>query len=128
MNEAQTQQAIIRALGVQPGLRIWRANVGTGVPYSVVTAAMGQLRAGNPAAAHRILASARPIQFGVPGQADLTGIVRGGLRLEVEVKSDSGRQTEDQRNYQSMIERLGGRYLLARSVEDLADIIQEARG
>ena len=33
----------------------------------------------------------RLVRFGVPGQADLTGILPGGKRLEIETKSDTGR-------------------------------------
>lgn len=61
----------------------------------------------------------RVVRFGVPGQADLTGILPGGRRLEIEVKSPTGQQTPEQRNYQRMVERFGGVYVLARSVEDV---------
>jgi hypothetical protein len=44
--------------------------------------------------------------------------------LEIEVKSEDGRQTEEQRNYQSMIERFGGVYVLARSVDDVTSALQ----
>jgi hypothetical protein len=66
----------------------------------------------------------RVVRFGVPGQADLTGILPDGRRLEIEVKSADGRQTEEQRNYQSMIERFGGVYVLARSVDDVTSALQ----
>jgi len=95
MTEKQIQNAILRAFGTDPQLRLWRANVGV--------ARMG----------HRV------VRFGVPGQADLTGILPGGLRLEIEVKSANGRQSTEQRAFQRMIERFGGLYILARSVEDV---------
>jgi hypothetical protein len=59
------------------------------------------------------------VRFGIPGQADLTGLLPGGVRLEVEVKGAAGRQTEEQRAFQRMIERFGGVYVLARSVDDV---------
>ena len=62
---------------------------------------------------------ARVVRFGVPGQADLTGILPDGRRLEVEVKSATGRQSAAQRDFQNLIERFGGLYVLARSVEDV---------
>ena len=95
MTEKQVQNAILRAFGTIPQLRLRRANVGV--------ARIGR----------------RVIRFGVPGQADLTGILPGGLRLEVEVKSARGRQSTEQRTYQRMIERFGGVYVLARSAEDV---------
>jgi hypothetical protein len=61
----------------------------------------------------------RVVAFGIPGQADLTGILPGGVRLEIEVKGPNGRQTNEQRAFQRMIERFGGVYVLAHSVEDV---------
>lgn len=109
------QNAILRAYGTRPDMRIWRMNTGAAK------------------------FSGRLVQFGVPGQADLTGILpvevtcprcmeliaRLGVRLEIEVKSETGRQEEEQRNYQAIIERFGGLYVLARSVEDVRNAIDE---
>ena len=52
------------------------------------------------------------MRFGVPGQADLTDILPDGRRLEVEAKSPAGRQTQDQRHFQRLIEHFGGLYVL----------------
>ncbi len=95
MTEQEIQNDILRTFGTDPRLRLWRANSGV--------ARMGR----------------RVVRFGVPGQADLTGILPGGIRLEVEVKAENGRQSEEQRNYQRMVEQFGGVYVLARSVEDV---------
>lgn len=95
MTERQVQNAILRTFGTRSDLRLWRANVGV--------ARIGR----------------RVVRFGVPGQADLTGILPGGRRLEIEVKSDSGAQTPEQRAYQRLIERFDGVYVLARSVDDV---------
>jgi len=95
MTEKQIQNAILRAFGTDPRLRLWRANVGV--------ARIGR----------------RVIRFGVPGQADLTGILPGGLRLEIEVKSATGRQSAEQKAFQRLIEQFGGLYVLARSVTDV---------
>ena len=93
--ERHVQNEILRAFGTKRWMRIWRANVGV--------ARMGS----------------RVVRFGVPGQADLTGILPDGRRLEVEAKSATGRQSIAQRNFQHLIERFGGLYVLARSVEDV---------
>jgi len=95
MSEKHLQNAILRAFGTLPGLRLWRANVGV--------ARMGH----------------RWVRFGIRGQADLTGIVPDGRRLEIEVKTSTGRQTAEQRSFQNMIERFHGIYILARSVDDV---------
>lgn len=95
MNERQIMNDILREFGTRPGLRVWRQNCGAA-------------RVGT-----------RVIRFGVPGQADLTGILPDGRRLEIEVKSATGRQTPEQVAFQNMIERFNGIYILARSTNDV---------
>lgn len=95
MTEKQLQNDILRAFGTLPNLRLWRANVGA--------ARIGQ----------------RVVRFGIPGQADLTGILPDGRRLEIEVKSPHGRQSPQQRIFQQMIERFHGVYILARNIDDV---------
>jgi len=95
VTEKQVQNAILREFGTRPDLRLWRQNTGA--------ARVGR----------------RFVRFGVPGQADLTGILPGGRRVEIEVKSPTGRQTPDQRAFQALIERFDGLYVLARSVDDV---------
>ncbi len=100
VTEKQLQNAILRAFGTRSDMRLWRAN--TGVAH------FGR----------------RFIQFGIPGQADLTGILPNGRRLEIEVKAAAGRQTPAQLVFQAMIERFGGVYVLARSVDDVRRAIE----
>lgn len=100
MRERSIQNDILRRYGTDRRLRLWRANVGS--------ARFGR----------------QVVQFGVPGQADLTGIIPGGRRLEIEVKSEAGRQSRDQKAWQTLIERFGGLYILARSVEDVAAVLE----
>jgi hypothetical protein len=92
-------------------MRLWRMNTGVASADEGGSLKLGQ-RPGR-----------RVVRFGVPGQADLTGILPGGIRLEIETKTDNGRQSIDQQNYQRMIERFGGVYVLARSVEDAWEAI-----
>lgn len=61
----------------------------------------------------------QPVSFGLPGAADITGILPDGRRLEVECKSATGRQSEKQKRFQQRIEENRGVYLLVRSVEEL---------
>ena len=95
MTEKQIQNSIIREFGTKGWLRIWRANVGVA----------------------RI--NRRVVRFGIPGQADLTGILYDGRKIEIEVKSATGRQSPDQKNFQAIIERFNGIYILARSISDV---------
>ncbi len=86
-------------------MRLWRANVGVA-------------HIGGPRSA-----GGRVVRFGLPGQADLTGILPCGVRLEIEVKRPGCPQTCEQRAFQRMIEHFGGVYVLARSVEDVRQAI-----
>lgn len=95
VNEKRIQNAILREFGTRPDMRVWRANVGVG------------------------FYGRRAVRFGVAGQADLTGILPDGRRLEIEVKAAGGRPSRDQRAYQRIIESFGGVYVLARSVDDV---------
>lgn len=74
------------------------------------------------------------VHSGVPGMADLNGIIKigpYGVRIEVEIKTGKARQSTKQRAYQRMIESLGGIYIVARSeeqaVKELREKIEEKR-
>ena len=57
------------------------------------------------------------IKFGTPGQGDLRCVI-DGLAIEIEVKTETGRQSKAQKNYEAALRRAGGIYILARSPED----------
>lgn len=60
----------------------------------------------------------RVVRFGIPGQADITGVI-AGRRIEIECKSPTGRQSPEQRAFQLRVESAGGLYLIAHSVKDV---------
>lgn len=95
MSESLIQDQIRLALGAMPGLCLFRNNIG-----------MAERRG------HKI-------RFGVggPGGSDLIGIYRGRF-LAVEIKTPVGRQTEEQRTFEALITRLGGIYVVLRSVDE----------
>lgn len=93
-DETTLMHAIMTALPGPPDGVWWRQNVGVGV-------APGQ----------------RVIRFGVPGMADIGGVYRG-RHIEIEVKTDTGRQSEQQRRWERAVTRAGGVYVLARSIDD----------
>lgn len=66
----------------------------------------------------------RWVAFGAPGMADLLVMLPGGRYAWVEVKSATGRQSEDQLRFASIVESVGGRYVLARSVDDVRGLIE----
>ena len=102
MSERDTLSEILRVIGARSDIRIWRSNSGAATTHR------GAL-----------------VRFGVPGQADISGILApSGRRIEIEVKSATGRQTQQQRRFQAMIERMGGVYILARSVGDVLRVLE----
>ena len=119
--EHSVQNSIFRAFGTRADMRIWRQNTGV--------AAYGR----------------RKVRYGVPGAADITGLIPVvqvlecphcggelstpplGVRLEIEVKSAVGRASADQVAYGAMIRRFGGIYVLARSVADVEEAIRAYR-
>ena len=102
ITEKQIQNEIIRFLGTNPAVRVWRSNTGV--------ARFGK----------------QVVRFGIKGQADITGIfsVEGlACPLWIEVKSSNGVQTKEQKDFQNMIEKFNGLYILARSVQDVENAI-----
>ena len=68
----------------------------------------------------------RWVCFGKKGQADIVGSLKPevigqkyGIYLEVECKTDTGRQSDHQKAHQAEIEAAGGVYLLVRSAGEL---------
>ena len=59
------------------------------------------------------------MQFGLKGSADITGILKTGIRLEIEVKDRDGKQSDEQIEFERMIKSNNGIYILARSVDDV---------
>jgi len=56
------------------------------------------------------------------GVADILGILPGGQHLEIEVKTEAGKQSPDQAIHEKRVTELGGVYILARSVKDVEEI------
>jgi hypothetical protein len=67
-----------------------------------------------------VLKDARPISFGLPGSGDILGVAPG-FGFALEAKTDSGRQSDQQKKFQAAFERAGGRYGLFRSPEEAVD-------
>lgn len=99
MAERDTQAAILAHAGALPFVRLWRQQVGA-TPIG-----------SGPAQ--------RFVRYGLPGMADLSGLLRCGRRVEVEVKSETGRPSPEQERWADMVQAWGGLYVLARSVADV---------
>ncbi len=97
MTESDLVASILLRFGSRPTIRLWRANV-----------LVAKDKTG------------RVVRAGITGQADISGLrLPSGQRVEIECKTATGRQTQEQKRWQSMIERFGGIYILARRVDDV---------
>jgi len=57
-----------------------------------------------------------------PGLTDLVAI-KNGFVVFIEVKKPIGSQSQKQKDFQADIERSGGCYVVARSIDDLGEIV-----
>jgi hypothetical protein len=104
-----TAAAMISALLNQiprrfPGARVWRQN-------------SGALRDHN----------GRPVKFGVPGCADISGIWMDGRRIELEIKAGKDKLREAQVNWGKMIRECHGIFLEVRDVEGCLSQLEKYR-
>ncbi len=67
------------------------------------------------------------VRFSRAGAADITGIVKGGRRLEIETKAHGRTQSPAQKEFQREIESLGGIYILAYDVDAVQKRLQAER-
>ena len=88
----------------------------------MVDAILRNLRAANIAAWKnspvKACVNGRWVQYGIIGQADISGLLPDGRRLEIEVKTGKGKQTPAQKMFENTIRRNNGVFVLAGSVED----------
>lgn len=106
MIETALVQSILLALGSRDDCRVWRNNTGK----------LPDPRTG------------RWVTFGLRGSADILGLLRGGRFLAVECKTRTGRLSPEQCSFRDMVLRLGGCYVVARSVEDAVNAVDESTG
>ncbi len=103
MKEGDIVREILDAYEGHPRYTLWRNNT-------------GQVRRGK-----------RVIRFGKVGSADITGIMDGGRRVEVECKKPGGvtskERIENQQKFADMIRKHGGLYVVAFSLDDVKLIL-----
>ena len=61
--------------------------------------------------------------YNMPGQPDIIAILPGGIFCGIEVKTLKGKQSPDQILFQKRLERAGGVYIVARSIEDVDKLL-----
>ncbi len=62
-----------------------------------------------------------------PGVPDITGVMRGGRRIDIEVKRPGERTTIDQAMFAARISEAGGMVLVATCVEDVQEKLDARR-
>lgn len=101
MIEAVIQRAVIAHLNTIEGVDVWRMNTG-GMEDD----------------------DGNFVRFGLPGQADITGMLPDGRRLEVEVKAPGKTLSKKQEAYRARILRRRGVYVWG---SDIRRIVAEVR-
>lgn len=66
------------------------------------------------------------IHYGLVGCADISGILRGGKRIEIEVKTGKAVQTVEQKAFQKIIGDFGGIYYVARDLLSTIEFVKSA--
>lgn len=98
--ETPIMKAIELAIGSRRDARIWRNNRGTA------------------------FRGTRAVEFGIDGQADLSGVLKpSGRRLEIEVKRPGEGPNPDQIAFGKMIRESGGAWACVSSVEEAIAVV-----
>ncbi len=101
------------------GARVWRQSVGGAYPIQAIKAVHGLLMRGDAAGALDRLNKTRPLIFGgLPGLADIGGLMPDGRALGIEVKWGRDAQSEEQKTCQRVFDTAGAVYIVARNLDD----------
>lgn len=72
--------------------------------------------------------SGKPIKVGLNGAGDINAILPPrGRFASIDAKTGSGVQSDKQEKFQKAVEKQGGLYLVARSVEDALELVEQER-
>lgn len=109
--EREIQQEIREALGLEPGLLLWRNNVGSARHFDTKTHKESVVRYG--------LAN---------GSADLVGLLAPtGRFFALEVKKPGEAPTKEQAQWAALVRKFGGFCATVRSVEEARAAVERAR-
>jgi hypothetical protein len=64
------------------------------------------------------------IRYGFLGAADITGVLKGGYRVEIEVKTGRATQQQNQKIFEKNMKMWGAIYLVVRSVDDALNCLK----
>jgi len=104
MTEKLIQRAVRLYLGTQPDIVVWRNNVGVANQRGLI------------------------VRYGLcVGSADIIGIGPGGRFLAFEVKTATGRVSDEQAQFLELVRVMGGYSMVVRSVADAKRAVEEIR-
>ena len=114
---------VLLILGSSVYCRVWKSHTGA-LPTldSIKRAIRVAVFSGSFSIAWRELSY---LTFGLPGSADISGILKDGRRLEIECKTGNAKQSKQQKKFQEMIEKFGGVYILTHSSDFLLYLIKQ---
>ena len=61
------------------------------------------------------------------GAPDIIVFLPNGYYVLLEVKSDTGKQSQEQKDYQTLLQKLGGMYHIVRSLDEVEVVLQAYR-
>lgn len=108
MTESTVQRAILEYLTLK---RVWAVRLNSGGAMVQGHGGKGQF-----------------IRFGAPGMPDILARGKRGSVVWIEVKSATGRQSDNQREWQRRAEAHGDTYILARSLDDVMPLFEQLPG
>jgi hypothetical protein len=104
-----------------PDVLAWRNNTGQAWQGTRLHAPIGGTVRVTPGMV--VLVDSRPITFGLPGSGDILGVTHG-FGFALEAKTDTGRQSDQQKKFAVAFERAGGRYGLFRSADEAVALME----
>lgn len=116
---AEQNDGLMR-ISAMAGVMCYRQNTGTAWQGQPIDAPPGEYVRITPGM--KVLANARPIDFGCPGAGDIVGHKRGKA-FQAEMKTTHGVHKKHQQAFGRVWTERGGIYILARSAAELEDAV-----
>lgn len=95
LGEGEVVKAILAKYQNHPACRLWRTNTGA------------------------VSIGSRFVRFGLKGQSDLQGVLKGGRAVFIEAKTRTGRLRPEQEAFGRMVQSMGALFVVARSLADV---------
>jgi len=92
---------VLLAIGARPDCRVWRNETGMAYRDGV------------------------GIRYGKIGSSDILGVTSDGKILCVEIKTGQATQSERQVNFENVIKKFGGRYVVVKSVASAVKFLDD---